>query len=101
MNRALVASFCVLISACSPPMRRGEFTLLAESASGVTVLSQTPVDGRACFNFLKMQVFIGDDVFEDAVRHALSKHSGANVLVNASFTDNGECVDVQGLPGRM
>jgi hypothetical protein len=101
MNRALVIFLCVLVAGCSPLMRRGEFSLLAADSSGVNVLSQKPVEGRACFSIVKMSTFIGDDVFENAVRDALSKHTGANVLVNVTFTDNGECVDVQGLPGRL
>jgi hypothetical protein len=84
-------------------MRRGEFTLLSAetSGSGIIVLSQTPVQGRACFNMVTANLYIGEDVFENAVRDALGKFSGANVLVTASFTDTGHCIEVQGLPGRI
>jgi hypothetical protein len=102
MRRALTISFCILVSACTaPPIRRGEFTLLASDVAGVSMLSHDPVHGTACFNMLKESVNIPEDVFSTAVRDALSKYSGANVLVDVSFKDNGRCVDVQGLPGRL
>ena len=68
---------------------------------GATALSATPVEGKACFNPIKMTVFVGDDVFEDAVRNALQSQPGANILLNATFTDDGDCVRVQGIPGRL
>ncbi len=65
------------------------------------ILSQTPVQGRACFNMAKAAVFMGENVFDAAVADALAKHEGATVLANAEFIDDGSCVEVSGLPARF
>jgi len=84
-------------------MKRGDFSLLATESldSRFTILSQTPVMGKACFDFVKASVFVGDDVFEQAVHNALAQHEGATVLVKASFIDTGSCVEVHGLPATF
>jgi hypothetical protein len=98
---AVLACFCLL--GCSPPLVRGDFTLLTIEPLGnsLIILSQAPVKGRACFNVVKTAVFIGENVFDAAVVDALAKHEGATVLANAEFVDDGSCVEVSGLPARF
>ena len=93
----------LLLFGCSPPLLRGDFSLLSVEPLGskVTVLSQHPVKGRACFNMPKAAVFLGDGVFDAAVADALKRHEGATVLVGAAFIDEGSCVEVSGLPATF
>jgi hypothetical protein len=75
---------------------RGDFTILARVPVAASGRSGVPVTGMACFNMPKNYTFQGDAVFEFAVRDAVSKVPGANALINATFTDRGECVHVEG-----
>jgi hypothetical protein len=103
MRGAIALLTCCCLTGCSPPMVRGDFTLLAIAPLGanLTILSQTPVEGRACFNVAKAAVFVGENVFDAAVADALGKHAGATVLARAEFVDEGSCVEVSGLPARF
>lgn len=103
MRIAIALLTSLLLIGCSPPMLRGDFSLLSVDPLGgrVTVLSQQPVKGRACFDMPKAAVFLGDGVFEAAVVDALQRHQGATVLVEAEFIDEGSCVEVSGLPARF
>jgi hypothetical protein len=103
MRRAIALLPCFCLLGCSPPLVRGDFTLLtiAPLENDLIILSQTPVQGRACFNMAKAAVFMGENVFDAAVADALAKHEGATVLANAEFIDDGSCVEVSGLPARF
>jgi hypothetical protein len=76
---------------------RGDFTIIARAPVADSEPSGVPVSGKACFNMPKNYTFQGDAVFEFAVRDAISKAPGANALINAWFTDRGDCVQVNGI----
>jgi hypothetical protein len=103
MRPALAVLAWLCLPGCSPPLMRGDFTLLAIApvGSSLVILSQSPVKGSACFNMVKTAVFMGENVFDAAVADALGKHAGATVLASAEFIDDGGCVEVSGLPARF
>lgn len=103
MNRRLVIIAVLLVTGCSPPMLRGDFSLLStESLEGkYDVLSDQRLSGRACFNMLKASVFVGQGVFDQAVREALVGQPENTLLVDAKFVDDGTCIDVSGLPAKL
>ena len=74
---------------------RGDFTIVSRAPVG-GLIGGTPVAGQACFSMIKNYTVQGDDVFEAAVREAISKAPGANALENAILEDDGRCVVVTG-----
>ena len=83
-------------------MLRGDFSLLStEDLSGkYDVLSDQKLTGRACFNMIKSSFFIGEGVFDQAVRDALAGQLEGTLLVDAEFVDDGSCINVSGLPAK-
>ena len=93
MRLLLIAAMAAAIAGC---WHRGDFSVLAREPLASSGPQGVPVKGKACFNILKDYFFLGDAVFEFAVRDAISKAPGANALLNATFEDRGECVYVEG-----
>jgi len=91
-----------LIAGCSPPLLRGDFTLLStENLSGkYDVLSNQELAGKACFNMIKAS-FVGEGVFDEAVSDALAGQPEGTLLVDAEFIDDGACINVTGLPAKL
>ena len=103
MTRAIILVSFILLAGCSPPLLRGDFTLLStEDLSGkYVVISNNELTGKACFSMVKASVFVGDGVFDAAVRDALVGQPDGTVLVDAEFVDKGSCISVTGLPARL
>ena len=103
MNRVSILLVAAFVSGCSPPVLRGNFTLLStEDLSGkYDVLSNQELTGKACFNLIKPAVFIGEGVFDEAVRDALAGQPEGTLLIDAEFVDDGTCVNVTGLPAKL
>ncbi len=103
MTRLIILATTTLIAGCSPPMLRGDFSLLStEDLSGkYDVLSDQELTGRACFNMIKANFFIGEGVFDRAVRDALSGQPEGTLLVDVDFVDDGSCINVSGLPAKL
>jgi hypothetical protein len=103
MTRPVLILAAILVTGCSPPMLRGDFSLLStEDLSGkYEVLSKQAVAGHACFDMLKASVFVGEGVFDRVVREALAGQPEGAILVNAEFVDDGTCIDVTGIPAKL
>jgi len=103
MIRLVLFLTATLIVGCSPPLLRGDFTLLStENLSGkYDVLSNQKLTGRACFNMIKSSVFVGEGVFDAAVSDALAGQPEGTLLVDAEFVDDGSCINVTGLPAKL
>ena len=65
------------------------------------VLTESRINGKACFNQLNSSIFLADGVFDASVLDALGKVEGATVLLDSEFQDTGACVVVSGIPARV
>ena len=71
------------------------------AASRFSVLSQTPVTGKACFDFAKAQAYADDPVIQRAISLAIATVPDATVLLDARIEDTGSCLVVTGLAGKL
>ena len=103
MTRIFILVSMALVAGCSPPMLRGEFSLLSTEnlQSKYDVLSEQELEGTACFNMVKAQLLIGEGVYDQAVRDALVGQPEGTLLVDVEFVDDGTCINVTGLPAKL
>ena len=103
MTRIVFLLSLALFVGCSPPMLRGEFSLLSteDLSPSYDILSEQRLEGKACFNVVKAQMLIGEGVYDQAVRNALEGQPDGTMLVDVNFVDDGSCINVTGLPAKL
>ena len=102
MKQAYLIFLLLVVSGCTPNIHRGQFSILSTEAieGDFEVLATSKVNGKACFNQLKVQFMLADGVFDASVSDALDKVQDATILLDAEFQDTGACIVVSGTPAR-
>ncbi|MBL4674238.1 MAG: hypothetical protein JKX81_18405 [Arenicella sp.] len=102
MKQTSIIFLLTIVTACTPNIHRGQFSLLSTEAikGDFEVLATSKVNGKACYNPLKTQLLLPDGVFDASVSNALDKVQGATLLLDIMVQDTGPCIVVSGTPAR-
>ncbi len=88
---------------CGVTAHRGDFQIVSTKNIGdrFIALSDTPVEGKACFNAKSISGLpVRDNVVERSIADAINKYPGATYLLDLSFIDEGYCIYTKGIPAK-
>ncbi len=104
-TRSFVALWAVLLQV-GCVQHHGDFALLAspgvyEQISDTATASHRRSSGRACFSLFRALFSLPDSAIPRATAAALAPFPEANALLLVEIQDEGVCVVVSGVPGRI